>query len=132
MQAALCIIIFLILQKKVVYLTPHKSKTSSKTLKVKKKNILSLVFGVLLFLVLDREQHSTPFSFFTVNVTIWFKRHIQVEKKMLKKLRKFQIKEEWNRNCMKMQIKVIGLRGEEGTKEMTARSRKTKDRVKSS
>lgn len=85
-----------------------------------------------MFLVLDREQHSTPFSFFTVNVTIWFKRHIQVEKKMLKKLRKFQIKEEWSRNCMKMQIKVIGLRGEEGTKEMTARSRKTKDRVKSS
>lgn len=35
-------------------------------------------------------------------------------------------------NCKEMQIKVIGLRGEEGTKEMADKSRKTKDRVKSS
>lgn len=31
-----------------------------------------------------------------------------------------------------MQIKVIGLRGEKGTKDMADKSRKTKDRVKSS
>lgn len=31
-----------------------------------------------------------------------------------------------------MQIKVIGLRGQEGTKEMADQSRNTKDRVKSS
>lgn len=66
MQAALCIIIFLILQKKVVYLTPHKSKTSSKTLKVKKKkHFITRIWSFVVFSSGQRATFNTVFLFYS-------------------------------------------------------------------
>lgn len=65
MQAALCIIIFLILQKKVVYLTPHKSKTSSKTLKVKKKHFITRIWSFVVFSPGQRATFNTVFLFYS-------------------------------------------------------------------